>query len=214
MFLGLIMTDESYVETWKSQTTAFDRVQSVTLCLSEAKPAGWIAEDAHVAENTARSHLSRLDDLGILQTDSRDGVTVYYPDPLYTRMRTLRDLLDEYDRDGLIDLRATLQERIEELQTEYDVASPDGLRCWAGQTETATETREFKKTASDWELLQYRLSVVSEAIENYTLYASAPERLEDDNATSSLPEDLHERASTDEFYKQVGEQVESGLSRE
>ena len=71
---------------WKEQTSAFDRVRSVALSLSEPRPAAWIASEALVAENTARKHLERLVDMHVLLKADREGTALYTPDPLHQRL--------------------------------------------------------------------------------------------------------------------------------
>jgi hypothetical protein len=167
------MSDQNAgVEAWKEHTTAFDRVRSVGTTVSKPRPASYVAEEAHVAENTARDHLERLVDLNVLLKTERDDGTLYSPDPLHVRIQTVRDLLEEHNRDGLIDLKIELQSRIEDWETDYSVDSPDELRSRTAETDTASQTREFKKTASDWELARYRLSVLEDAIDNYDTYTS------------------------------------------
>ena len=160
------------VEVWKEHTIAFDRVQSVGTTVSGPRSASYIADEAHVAENTARDHLERLVDLNVLLKTERDGGTFYSPDPLHVRIQTVRDLLEEHDRDGLIDLKIELQSQLEDWETDYGVDSPDELRSRAAETDTASQTRDFKKTASDWELALYHLSVLEDAIENYEAYTT------------------------------------------
>ncbi len=118
--------------------------------------AAYIAEEAHVAENTARDHLERLVDLNVLLEHDRDGAMLYAPDPLHTRLQTLRDLLTEHDRDGLIQLKTELQSRIEAWRDEYDAESPADVRHRAADSETAAQTRDLRTTANDWELVQYQ----------------------------------------------------------
>lgn len=169
------MTDDPGVDLWKEHQSAFDRVRSVAVTLSEPQSADWIAEQAHVAGNTARDHLQRLVEMNVLQEIPGDGATEYHPDPLYTRMRALRDLLDERDRNDLIALRADLQEQIETWQAKYDAESPDDLRERATRADTADETRDLRQTASDWDIVRYRLRLVEDAIEHYSEYTgSAP----------------------------------------
>jgi predicted ArsR family transcriptional regulator len=60
------MTDSTGVEAWKEQTTAFDRIQSVASAVSQPQLVSHIAAEAHVAENTARNHLTRLVELNVL----------------------------------------------------------------------------------------------------------------------------------------------------
>jgi len=164
------MTDEPGVERWKEHQSAFDRVRSVAVTLSQPRSADWVAENAHVAGNTARDHLQRLVGMNVLREVPGDGATRYRPDPLYTRMRALRDLLDGRDRDDLIDLRADLQERIESWRAEYDAESPDDLRDRAARAETAEETRELRRAAGDWDVVRYRLRLAEDAIKHYSDY--------------------------------------------
>lgn len=165
------MTDEpTHITAWKKQTTAFDRVQSVAQAVSQPRSASWIASEAAVAENTARDHLERLVEMNVLLETSRDGTAMYVPDPLYTRAQTLREYLDEYEHDGLIELKEDIQTQLETLRSEYGVESPQELREQAADSDAVEKIREYRKTASDWELAQYRLSIVDEAIRNYTTY--------------------------------------------
>ncbi|MDG5760367.1 ArsR family transcriptional regulator [Natronococcus sp. A-GB1] len=159
------------IEAWKKHTSAFDRVQSIASTVSQPRSASVIADEAAVAENTARDHLERLVDLNVLLKSERAGTTHYMPDPLHTRMQTLRELLDRYDHDELVQLKADLQSEIEGWREEYGVDSPVDLRDRAADTETAEQTREIRTTASDWELVAYRLTIVEDAIENYRTYS-------------------------------------------
>lgn len=157
---------------WKEHTSAFDRVRSVALSLSEPRSAGWIGDEALVAENTARRHLERLADLHVLTTDSTASAVTYYPDPVYVRTRSLRELVTEHDRDGLTELAVELKTDIESWQDEYDVVSPDDLRRTAAASDISAEAaRERRRTASDWELATYRLALIEDALARYDEYA-------------------------------------------
>lgn len=170
------MTEPSSgVKAWKKHTTAFDRVQSVAATVSRPRPASYIAAEAHVAENTARDHLERLVSLNVLLKTERDDGAFYSPDPLHTRIQTLRDLLEAHDRDGLIELKAELQSQLEDWQAEYGVDSPSELRAQTAETDTAAQTRKLKRTARDWDLALYRLSILEDAVENYATYTQDPQ---------------------------------------
>lgn len=161
---------EPGTSAWKEHESAFDRVRSVAVTLSQPRTAGWIAEQAAVAGNTARNHLERLVEMNVVETVSEEEMTRYRPDPLYTRMRSLRDLLDGRDRDDLIGLRADLQEQVERWRNEYGADSPEGLRELAATAERSERTREIRRAANDWEIVRYRLGVVNEAIDRYADY--------------------------------------------
>ncbi|MDZ7731688.1 MAG: ArsR family transcriptional regulator [Natrialbaceae archaeon] len=163
--------DDRGVDDWKAAASAFDRVRSVSITLTQPRTADWIAGEAAVAGNTARNHLDRLVEMNVLEAISTEGVTRYRPDPLYTRMRALRDLLDERSRDDLLELRATLQEQVTTWQDDHGVDSPEALRERAATVETADRTRDLRHTANDWEIVRYRLGLVEEAITRYPEYS-------------------------------------------
>jgi predicted ArsR family transcriptional regulator len=165
------MSDDSPgVAAWKEHTSAFDRVRSVAESTGQPLSAGEIATEAAVAENTARTHLERLVEMNVLLRISEDGTALYTADPLHVRAQTLRELLDEHSHDELISLKREIQTRIESWESEYGVVSPDALREQAGATETAEATKAVRETAQEWDLAEYRLEMVEDAIENYTTY--------------------------------------------
>lgn len=163
--------DSPGVDAWVEHTSAFDRVRSIAGGLAQPRSASYMASEAHVAENTARGHLQRLVKLNVLLEHDESGTTLYAPDPLHTRHQTLRELLTDHDRDGLIELKADMQEQLEAWRDQYDATSPDELRKRAARTETAETTREVRQAASEWDLLEYRLGIVEEAIEKYGTYS-------------------------------------------
>ncbi|MFQ3318510.1 MAG: DNA-binding transcriptional ArsR family regulator [Natronomonas sp.] len=169
-------SDESeWVETWKEHASAFDRVKSVTMTLSEPRPASWIATEAAVSPNTARNHLHRLIDLGVVTATEKDGGRHYYPDPLYTQLRDVRELLQETTKRELSEQAAGLKDDIAAWEAEYDADSPEALRERAAEVDVSAEhAHELVQAASDWELARYRLSLVRDAIENYDTWTSDP----------------------------------------
>ncbi len=167
--------DPEWVGTWKEHASAFDRVKSVTMTLSEPRSAPWIAEEAVVSPNTARDHLHRLVDLSVVTVTENDGTRRYYPDPLYTRLRDVRELLQERTKQEISENAAELKNEIAAWKAGYNADSPDTLRERAAVDDvSAEEAYEFVQIASDWELARYRLSLVQDAIKNYDTWTSDP----------------------------------------
>lgn len=167
--------DPEWVETWKEHASAFDRVKSVTMTLSEPRSAPWIAEEAAVSPNTARDHLGRLVDLGVVTATEEQGTRHYYPDPLYTRLRDVRELLDGTTKRELSERAVELKQEIAGWEAEYDADSPAVLRERAAAEDvSAAEAVELTRTASDWELARYRLSLLQDAVENYEAWTADP----------------------------------------
>jgi len=167
--------EPEWVETWTEHASAFDRVKSVTMTLSEPRPTSWIATEAAVSPNTARDHLRRLIDLGVVTVTEKVGTRHYYPDPLYTRLRDVRELLRETTKRELSERATGLKDDIAAWEAEYDADSPDTLRARAVEADVSAEqAHELVAVASDWELARYRLSLVQDAVENYDTWSSDP----------------------------------------
>jgi predicted ArsR family transcriptional regulator len=160
---------------WREHTSAFDRVRTVALSLSEPRTAAWIAGEALVAENTARDHLERLVDMRMVQTRASGTGTTYYPDPVYVRTREIRSLVEDHDRDALLELAADLKADIEAWADAYDGTSSDEIRAEAARPDRSeAETRERRRVASDWEHARYRLSLVEDALDRYGEFTGRP----------------------------------------
>lgn len=156
--------------SWEEYTSPFDRIQSVSQSVSKPRSASWIAKRAAVPESTARNHLRRLVEIGVLLQYDREGVVKYIPDPIYVRFQTIRDLWREHDQDSLVTKKEELQDQIEMWRHEFGVESPRILRELAAKTNTAEETTHIRQTANNWDLIQHRLSIVEEAIDKCSDY--------------------------------------------
>lgn len=78
------------------------------------------------------------------------------------REETKRDLLDANTTDELRAMRDEMQSMIQDWCDEHDVGSPNELR------DTITdkiEERQKVNDVQDWELVEYRLDSLTEAIE-------------------------------------------------
>ncbi|WIV68838.1 DUF7342 family protein [Natrialbaceae archaeon AArc-T1-2] len=165
------------VKAWTEQTTAFDRVRAIAQAIDQPRTAAYIATEAAVSETTAHDHLKRLVEMSVVRTVSGEDATLYEPDPLYARFRTLRRLIDEHSHAELLELKADVQQQIEAFEQQYDVTSPTELREQAADVATPAETMQLMEDASDWELSHYHLSVVNDAIDNYSEYTGLDSRV-------------------------------------
>lgn len=167
---------ERGIESWKEHTTAFDRVRSVAEALRQPRPASYIAEGAVASKTATYEHLQRLVEMNVLRTVAGEDATLYEPDPLYARFRTLRRLIDRHDHEELLELKSDLQQQIEIIEQKYDADSPTDLREQASDAEASDETIQLIEDARDWDLCCYRLSVLDEAIDNYSEYSRLDNR--------------------------------------
>ena len=155
-------------EAWKQQTKAIERVISVVLTVSQPETAKAVAEEAQVAEQTARDHLALLQDLSIVASTTARGVTKYQPDAGYLRFRAIASVVEERSREEILDASQRIKERQETVKDQYDVETPDDLRSRAVCDDiSAEETAKLRQVASEWETLQHDLSVLEQAQERY-----------------------------------------------
>ena len=165
------MDRREWAETWAEHASAFDRVRAVTMTVDEPRPAAWVGERADVAESTARAHLERLGEMGVVRTGTDGEATVYEPDPAYVRFREVRRLVNDHDADELTGFAADVKDEIERLEEAHDAESPDELRQRATSAETtAAEARELRRAVSDWTHYRYRLSLLEDAVARYDEY--------------------------------------------
>lgn len=161
-------------ETWIEQTSAFDRVMSVALSLDEPKTAKWIADEAHVAETTARNHLERLVELRVLVSTTTYGTTTYSPDSGYLRFRKASALVERYEKDEIVNIVAELKADIESWKNEYGVEDPDELRVKATEDGvSAEEAREYLQVASEWDSGLHEKSIMRDAVERYEQFENS-----------------------------------------
>lgn len=152
------------IQEWTDQTSRAERVIAVALSLENPQTASWVSNEAQVAENTARKYLEMLEDLWIL-TSADHGAKTYYPDSGYLRFRDVSHFKRKYNEEELSGQLADLENRAEMARERYGVENPADLREEVADEDAATEkARKYRRAASEWESLEYRMSVLRESI--------------------------------------------------
>lgn len=167
------MTDSEWASTWKDHASAFDRVRSVVMTVDEPQSASWIADHAQVASSTARDHLTRLAEMGIVTTRTTDSGARYAPDPAYVRFQEVRELTANHSPEELSGFVVDLKTEIDDLRETHGVETAAALRAAAAEPRGSTDdARELLRAAADWDHYQYRLSLLEDAISRYDEYQS------------------------------------------
>lgn len=144
---------QPWIETWKRHTTPFERVRSVVLSLRKPRTVKHISDAAAVSTDTAEKHLSMLVETGTVVEYKETNPHLYEPDESHVRSDTVRDLLTNHDSAELVEIRDELRARVNSFRDDYDVDSPRGLE-------------EPNSIAREWELIEYRLELLTEVIED------------------------------------------------
>lgn len=114
-------------EEWQSSTTALERIQQIIEQTTTPKTAGEIAEDTLVSEPTARKHLKSLVEVGTATAVEGSDATRYARNEDTLLYRRIRTLATEYSRDELIERIQQMKRQLNDLEDEYDAASPEEL---------------------------------------------------------------------------------------
>lgn len=148
-------------------TAKADRIREVAMTVREPKNAGEIADVAGVARNTAAKYLERLVEADKLTTVQRGRETRYYPDPVTQYFDQIRDLVDEHEKDDLTAELGAIRDDIDEWKAEYEVESADELRTTVGDDVPASERRQRRHDAEDWEYYEHQATLIRQSIRLY-----------------------------------------------
>lgn len=159
-------------------TAKVDRIRDVAMTVHEPTNAGEIADSAGVARNTAEKYLKQLVEADKLTTIQRGRETCYYPDPVTQYFDQIRDLVNEYQKDELTAELGAIRDDIDEWKDTYDVESADELRTTVGDDIPASERRQRRHDAEDWEYYEHQATLIKQAIQLYdTIEATRESRL-------------------------------------
>ncbi|MDB2265981.1 ArsR family transcriptional regulator [Halorubrum ezzemoulense] len=132
---------------------ADERVYRVALQLYEPTGVSAIAERASCAPDTARRHLERLADIGVVEPVSESPLT-YARNESYFEWR-LRNRLEALSRDELGDALAELTDRETEFRERFDAASPTAVDAFDHADYDNIETVWL--ALSEWHTLRARI---------------------------------------------------------
>lgn len=168
--------DES--REWDDDMKAIERVISVAMSVDTPRTAARIADQADVSESTARDHLRLLADrLGVIKSATTREGEKYWPNEAYLRFRHIAQLVEKHDKDELTEQIAKLKERIEGFVEEYEVDGPDELRTRTADGDvSADQARDYRRSAREWETVEYQLATIQDALKRYDEYAYGYQR--------------------------------------
>ena len=155
-----------------------DRIREVAMTVREPRNAGEIADAAGVARNTAEKYLKQLVQADKLVTFQRGRENCYYPDPVTQYFDQIRDLVNEHQKDELTAELGAIRDDIDKWKDAYDVESADELRTTVGEDIPASERRQRRHDAEDWEYYEHQATLIKQAIQLYdTIEATRESRL-------------------------------------
>ena len=144
--------------------TRGERIRAAARTLRTPRTASWVAEETETTTKTAQKYLDQLVEDNVLQTVERGGQTLYCVDQLMATYREVATLQREHDREDLADTVESMQARIAEWETEYNVESPSELLASIADVDESDEAERRREIASEWEHHADRLPVVKAAL--------------------------------------------------
>lgn len=132
---------------------ADERVYRVALQLYDAVPVATVAERADCAPDTARRHLERLADMGVLERATETPKT-YRRNESYFEWRK-RNRLEQLSASELQDRLEELTTREQELRKQYDADSPGDVDALEHTDYDGVE--EVWMDLNEWETVRRRI---------------------------------------------------------
>ncbi|MFC3959189.1 DUF7342 family protein [Halovivax cerinus] len=174
--------DDVAAAEWQSESTAFERIETVLRRTREFETAGTLADRALVSEPTARKHLESLVESGRASATTLGGATQYRRNPDQRRLERVRQLADEHTRPELESAIREMKTRIRSYEDEYGATSPEEL-----VSTLDPDDEEGWETVSQWKSTRRNLAFARTALA-YTETRRLDAIGDDDDATVATEE--------------------------
>jgi DNA-binding IscR family transcriptional regulator len=181
--------NEAVGDDWESETTPYERIRSVIAHTYSPVSAAAVAEDARTAPKTARKHLNTLATEGFVETTTGDyGGTLYHRSSESLVVEQAADILEHVSTDELVTRIREMRERLDEYRSEFGVDSPEALTvdrtnrtlAESGSPEEAIDPA----TIREWKTLRRNLAFANAALSigNAEQFVDGDRRSTDDSA--------------------------------
>ncbi|MCD2204923.1 DUF7342 family protein [Halobacterium sp. KA-6] len=134
---------------WMAETDTFDRVYDVILSITTPTPYGDIADRADCSANTAKKHLDRLAEMGVVHKDEQSRPTRYERDDGYLEWQEARRIAHELTVDEIIDRVADLEAQRDAYEQRFETTDPASVTVFEVDDHDAVHER--MEAVSDWQ---------------------------------------------------------------
>jgi predicted ArsR family transcriptional regulator len=133
------------------------------LALDSPATANDVAEIAGHGVDAAREYLDWFERMGIV-TQVTESPATYERNQEYLNWRRVQKLRQEYATEELLDLLKTESERVEELESEFAVESPDEISIAGYANETDRSIEDVWDRLSAWQTARRRVALLERAL--------------------------------------------------
>jgi len=134
-------------EEWNEET--FDRVMSTILGTSEYTWHREIAEIANCSENSAKKHLDRLVDMGLVQRKPNPNIALYRRNDAYFEWRAVDQAAEQLSAEEIAERVEQLENRREDFEDKFGSANPTSVSVFDAESENAIHER--MKEIGEWQ---------------------------------------------------------------
>lgn len=161
--------NEAVSEEWVAETTPYERIRHVIAHTYSPVAADAVAEDARTAPKTARKHLNTLADEGFVETETGEhGGTLYRRSPESLVVEQAADILGHVSADELVTRIREMREQLDEYRSEFGVESPEELAVdrtnQALGASKSTPPELDPETIREWKTLRRNLAFANAAL--------------------------------------------------
>ncbi len=142
---------EAARKQWKEETDTFGRVYYTILGVTEYTHHSKIAEVADCSPSTARKHLNRLVDMGLVNRNPDLHSAYYQRNDAYFEWRDASRIADELTPDEIAERVAHLESRKTEYENRFDDDDPTAVAAF-GQSDHEN-THERLDALAEWRSL-------------------------------------------------------------
>lgn len=139
-------------DSWEADNDAFGRVYEAVLGISEFTRHHEIAEVARCAPNTAKKHLKRLRQMGIVEFRHTGGALMFRRNDAYLEWREVNQIAEDHSIQDLVERVRELEAKEAELKEEFGVEGPDAASVY--RSDSDQPTHEMMQAIGTWNSIQ------------------------------------------------------------
>jgi predicted transcriptional regulator len=148
---------EELRDQWANEEETFDRIITAILGMSEYTHYPEVAEIANCSENTAKKHLDRLVNLGIVQREPELELARYRRNEAYFEWRAISRIAKDLSTTEIINKVEQLEDRREEFENKFGSTNPAVVSVFDAESDDAIHER--MRTVGEWRSIERQLQM-------------------------------------------------------
>ncbi|SDY52778.1 DUF7342 family protein [Halopenitus persicus] len=139
-------------DSWDAENDAFGRIYEVILGISEFTRHDDIADLARCSPNTAKKHLKRLKQMGIVEFQNPGRSLMFRRNDTYLEWREVTQIAEKHSTQDLAERVRELEAKEAELKEEFGVEGPDTASIYEPNSDRPVH--ELMQEIGTWNSIQ------------------------------------------------------------